>query len=254
MNNTMYNENLDLTFQQDKAEKSKRRWERIYENKQKQTIDSQMTLKQKLDKLAKIERQKKKKYEEHEEEVVRDFNVDSLFQKGLKEFKTQKFTTVHKRKELLEVEFQKRLTEKEQHLQQRMISTAEKRKRVDLESLNSKYYGGNSSNSKMQQSSAGDHVRAKSAYRTQHQTSEYFTLSQQQTQEEEEKMLMMISELEQRMQRAEYQKYNRLFETNIEKQHQHNEQIVQKKQFKDQKAEQVEYNRLKEMIDKSFSY
>lgn len=38
-----------------------------------------MTLKQKLDKLAKIERQKKKKYEEHEEEVVRDFNVDSLF-------------------------------------------------------------------------------------------------------------------------------------------------------------------------------
>ena len=47
----------------------------------------------------------------------------------------------------------------------------------------------------------------------------------------------MLSDLQQRMQKAEFQKYSRLFETNIEKQHEHNENIVIKKQIKNQKAE-----------------
>ena len=39
----------------------------------------------------------------------------------MKEFKQQKFVTVLKRKEAIELDFQKKLEKKEEHLQQRMV-------------------------------------------------------------------------------------------------------------------------------------
>ena len=166
----------------------------------------------------------------------------------MREFKQQKFVTVLKRKEAIEQDFQKKLDKKEELLQKRMIQTAEKRKKIEEESSNSRYYGNGggetSTNSKILYSQAGDQqrqTRAKSAYRVnhnQHQSSDYFgTMHNQNDQDEEERLLVMLSDLQQRMQKAEFQKYNRLFETNIEKQHEHNENIVIKKQIKNQKAE-----------------
>lgn len=68
-----------------------------------------MFTKQKLDKIAKIEKEKKKKLDESMEDI-----------QGMKQFKSQKYQTIIKRKELIEQDFQKKLQEKEHHLLKRL--------------------------------------------------------------------------------------------------------------------------------------
>lgn len=70
--------------------------------------------------------------------------------------------------------------------------------------------------------------------------------------EENEIVSKKLLELEQRFNKAEFHKQSQLLR-NVEKQHQHNEMISLKKQFKNQKTEESEFMRLKSLVEKSSS-
>jgi hypothetical protein len=88
MNSSVLNEQLDFSFQMDKADKIKRKWERVMENKEKLSIHHQMSIKLKLDKETKLDKTKKKKHDELIEDI-----------KAMKEFKHQKFSNVLKKRD-----------------------------------------------------------------------------------------------------------------------------------------------------------
>ncbi|CDW88235.1 UNKNOWN [Stylonychia lemnae] len=248
MSSSMLLDNLNYSYQVDKTERNKRRWMRIYENKEKLTIDQQLYVKQKIDKQTKLEKMKKKKQDEIKEEF-----------KGLQEFKSNKFSSVLKRRELIDQDLQKKLQQREESLNKKMQVTLENKKKYEQDFLNSKYYG--TSNSKfltseleMSQGRLPRADRAKSAYDKARKFSNHGSDSlYYEDQEDDQKVQRSLYELEMRIQKAESQKYNQISK-NIEKWHSHNEQIVQKQNLKSQMTQQTDYERLKDLIDKNQSF
>lgn len=56
-------DSLNMSYQQNKAEKSKQRWQKVMENKDKLTLDHQVYIKKKLDKEIKTDKVKSKRRE-----------------------------------------------------------------------------------------------------------------------------------------------------------------------------------------------
>eukprot|EP00347_Sterkiella_histriomuscorum_P006391 403352942 len=251
-NQSLLNDHLNYSSQVDKAQKNIKRWQRVLENKEKLTIDQQLHKKLKIDKSVKQEKNLKKKFEEIQEDM-----------KGFKEVKQQKFSNVLKKRDQIYSEYENKLKYKEEKLNQRIQISLENKKKQEQEYYNSKLNG--SSNSKYLNSelnhSHDNKGRAKSAYDKYRRLSnnpsdsQYYQQNQSfdQTDDEDEHIAMRLQELEHKIARADEQKNNRLYQ-NIEKWHQHNEEISVKQQIKQLRNEEREYLRLKSYIDKNQSY
>jgi murein L,D-transpeptidase YcbB/YkuD len=112
----------------DRTERLKRRWLKVIDNKERLQVDSQINLKVKFDKIAKLEKNRKKFYAETKEE-----------REALSHKRSEKQDMIHKRKQLIMGEFEKGLRQQEEHLNKRMQALQDARKiqsAMDIEMLN----------------------------------------------------------------------------------------------------------------------
>ena len=197
-------------------------------------MDTQRQLKAKYDKLAKSEKLKKKKRDGNEED-----------HKILIEQHKEKQFTIQKRREFAQQEFEKALREKEAHFKQKMQVILENKRKKDLE-LQQKL----TMNTSNDLGDSKGFTRARTAgYRTRGNSSHYSSqLYKDEDDDDEEELQRKLEDYEAMLHRAELLRQMKLDES-IEKVHKNNELIYQKQSIKQEKVQQSEYQRLRELIE-----